>query len=69
MIVPDLEFDKTYLLTLNKEAIGVNGQVLDRVWSLGFSTVSGGIITEMDPCLLASESCLESANLTTKPGQ
>ncbi|MCB0534681.1 MAG: Ig-like domain-containing protein [Saprospiraceae bacterium] len=57
-----------YSLKLNRTAIGLNGEVLDQNISINFTTADGGIITEMAPCISATNACLETAVLTNGTG-
>ncbi|MEZ4943348.1 MAG: Ig-like domain-containing protein [Saprospiraceae bacterium] len=63
-LMPDTE----YTLKMNRTAIGLNGEVLDQNISINFTTAGGGIITEMAPCISATNACLETAVLTNGAG-
>ena len=63
-----LAFNTAYTLKVARGALGQNGEVLDKEVSLNFTTVDGGLITEMEPCVAATGACLETAAITNGAG-
>ncbi|MCB0586470.1 MAG: Ig-like domain-containing protein [Phaeodactylibacter sp.] len=63
-----LAFNTAYQLKVSGGVLGQNGEVLDKEVSLNFTTVDGGVVTEMEPCIAATGACLETAAITNEAG-
>jgi hypothetical protein len=65
-ITAQLDFNTTYQLGLSKTVLGENGSTLANTITRTFTTVDEGIITSKEPCLLATNDCLEIIDLTAE---
>lgn len=63
-----LDFDTQYTLRINTGVIGQAGGRLSAVISRQFSSVDGGVIRTLDPCVSASAACLRSIQLQSASG-
>lgn len=61
-----LDYNTTYLFTLDQVSLGEDNAVLDQRVSRSFTTMDEGIITSREPCLSATNDCLEHLELTTE---
>lgn len=63
-----LAFNTVYALKVARGALGQNGEVLDKEVSINFTTVDGGTITETEPCIAATDACLQTAVISNGAG-
>ena len=63
--VSGLAFNTAYQLRVRGGVLGQNGEVLDKEVFLHFTTIDGGVVTEMEPCIAATGACLETGRYFT----
>jgi hypothetical protein len=63
-----LEYGTRYQLQLNAGILGQRGEVLEKALQLYFTTVEQGVISEMAPCITATEDCLQSFTMPGNSG-
>ncbi len=66
--VQNLAMNTLYNLQIPKVVIGQNGEMPGQTIAINFTTVGSGIITEMAPCISASNACIETAVLNNSAG-
>jgi hypothetical protein len=63
LTMDSLEYNTGYQLQVAAQAIGKNGESLDKPLSLSFTTMEKGLIMEMAPCVSAGGECMQTVTL------
>jgi hypothetical protein len=62
----NLDYDSSYQLSVGQNVIGAQGQRLNQALDVEFTTITGGIITELAPCITGTDACKHTISFASQ---